>query len=216
MPYYCETMLNPLGTFPAEPINSLTSFAPVLFGLLALAWLIRGGDRGKVAYLLAVLTVATGIGSVAWHSMRTEFTLTIDYVPGLIYFVTNVVFWVVFLGSRWVALAIGAGFVFLFFGLPFADLYHNRLMILGGLIVIAAALLVATRLRRPAAFTPALAMVLAALVAAIARTADPYLCDVIPVGTHFLWHIFLGLAAYCGVRMMAALTAPPRAAPARD
>ena len=46
-----------------------------------------------------------------------------------------------------------------------------------------------------------------AIVAASLRTLDLSVCEAIPVGTHFFWHIFLGMAAYAGVRMMVLLMA---------
>jgi hypothetical protein len=64
-PIYCETSLNMLGSFPAEPINTYTSLAPVLFGALALMYLVRQRESSRVAYILAILAILTGLGSVA-------------------------------------------------------------------------------------------------------------------------------------------------------
>ena len=44
------------------------------------------------------------------------------------------------------------------------------------------------------AFVWAAAMVGSAIIAVTMRTLDLNTCDVIPVGTHFFWHIFLGVS----------------------
>ena len=81
LPVYCETSLNPLGSFPLEPINTYTSVTPVLLGALALIYLIRRRESSRVAYTLAILTILTGLGSMAWHTFRTDFVKPPFYVP---------------------------------------------------------------------------------------------------------------------------------------
>ena len=205
LPYYCETALNALGTFPYEPVNTITSFAPVLFGVLALVYLIRGGHADRVAYVLAGLTVLTGLGSVAWHSMRTPTTLFVDWFPGALYLLVVVSVWAAHAGGRYVGvvlLVVLAGLAFL---VPFPTIRAFQFYIIGGLGAVAAALLAGTWFRRRAAFGWAAAMIASALVAVTFRTLDLSVCDTIPFGTHFFWHIFLGAAAYAGVRMMVRL-----------
>lgn len=212
MPVYCETALNPLATFPAEPVNTITSFVPAILGLLALVFLIRNQHKNPVAYTLAVLTILTGLGSVAWHSMRTELTLWIDWLPGAIYFMVFVFFWSYYAASRYLSVALGLLLLVLVFFVPFPVIQQYRLMIPAALLLIAFGLVFATWYRRRAAFGWALGMVAAAIVAITLRTLDLYVCDIIPVGTHFFWHIFLGMAAYAGVRVIVHLRPDPEAA----
>lgn len=207
MPIYCETALHPLGAFPAEPVNTITSLVPAILGILALVFLIRSRQKNAVAYILAVLTVLTGLGSVAWHAMRTEMTLLIDWLPGAVYFLILVFFWSYRAAGLYVSLVLLALLSVLVFLIPFPVIMANRLVIIAVLVVIAAGLVAATWYRRRAAFGWAGGMVAAAIVAVTMRTLDLNVCDTIPVGTHFLWHIFLGMAAYAGVRMMVRLEA---------
>lgn len=205
MPVYCETSLYPLGAFPAEPINTVTSIVPVVLGALALLFLLRRTDQGYVAYGLAVLLVLTGLGSIAWHSLRTDVALTVDALPGVVYFVVLLFFWVYYLGGRFFGV-IPIGLIiaiFVFFRPASQD--EARIVVISFVLALAAGLLVATWLRKRHAFKLALAMVGCALVAATLRTLDLSMCDTIPFGTHFFWHIFLAIAAYTGVRMMVVL-----------
>ena len=205
LPVYCETSLNTLGSFPAEPVNALTSFAPVIFGAFALLFLIRRGDDGRVAYVLAALTILTGLGSVAWHASRTELALLLDALPGVIYFAMILFFWFYYLGRWYFGLILLAGFVGLMVLLPSGSRHDNQIIVVAVLAAIAAGLLVATWFRKRPAFKFALPMVAFAVIALALRTLDLSVCTTIPVGTHFFWHIFLGAAAYAGVRMVVLL-----------
>lgn len=204
MPVYCETALYGAGAFPAEPVNSVTSLVPVIAGLLALLWLWRRRERAGVPWLLAVLALWTGLGSIAWHALRTELALILDTAPGLLYFVIVVLAWPHLLGARFFGPALIALVVALAVLVPGSLVLRLALAI--ALLVLAASwLLWLTWRRRPAAFAAAAAMVAGGAAALVFRSADASLCQTVPFGSHFLWHVFLGLAAYAGVRMTARL-----------
>ena len=202
LPIYCETALNKLGTFPAEPVNTITSFVPAILGVLALVFLIRNQHTNKIAYALAILTVLTGLGSVAWHSMRTPLTLFVDWLPGAIYLLILVFFWSYHAGGRYLGVLLLIAFSGLAFLVPFSVIHEYRLFIIAGMVTIAAGLLGGTWFRQRRAFAWAAWMMGAALVAVTLRTLDLSVCKAMPIGTHFFWHIFLGGAAYAGVRMI--------------
>ena len=207
MPYYCETALNAIGTFPAEPINALTSLFPVAAGALALLQILRQGGAGPAALLLAVLAILTGLGSTAWHALRTPLALTLDTAPGVIYFLVVVLAWPWLLRRIWLGPALLAAFALVIWAMTRVS---PGMAIAVAAVVLAIALaaglmLVLTWREAGPAFRPALAMVGCAAVAAAFRSLDSAACAVVPFGSHFLWHIFLGTAAYFGVHMAAAL-----------
>jgi hypothetical protein len=39
-------------------------------------------------------------------------------------------------------------------------------------------------------------------IALVFRVLDPEVCSAFPIGTHFLWHSFTGLAAYLAMRSL--------------
>ena len=203
MPTYCETWLYGYGSFLAEPLNAGTSLVPVILGAIALYFLIRRGEGGWTAPLLAVLLIFTGMGSTAWHATREQVALTADTMPGLAYFAVLTLFWVYYLGGRWFggAVPLGAIALLIHFLWPV-----SREALFIGLVVfvvaLAATLIYFTWLSRRAAFKLALATFGFAALALALRSIDKSVCDTIPFGTHFLWHIFLACAAYCGIRMM--------------
>jgi|TARA_Y100000294_G_C8538677_1_gene330207 hypothetical protein len=209
MPIYCETSLNPLGSFPFEPINTGTSLAPVLFGALALMYLLRRGESSRVAYILAILTILTGLGSIAWHALRTDLTLLLDALPGVVYVMAIVFFWFYFLGARYWGLVVLAGFIAATVLIPSELRLIKPLVGVLVLVAIAVGLLIATWYRRRPAFKFALPMIGAGIIAVTLRGLDLRVCETIPFGTHFFWHIFLGIAAYAGVRMIVLLKQEP-------
>jgi hypothetical protein len=209
MPIYCETSLNTLGTFPAEPINSWTSLAPVILGALALIYLLRRRPDSRVAYILAILAILTGLGSISWHALRTDWALIVDAVPGVIYFMIIVFFWFYYLGARYWGLAVLAGFIAATVLIPSELGVLKPLIGVLVLLAIAIGLVIATWYRRRHAFKFALPMIGAGIIAITLRALDLSVCETIPFGTHFFWHIFLGIAAYAGVRMIVLLKVDP-------
>ena len=205
MPFYCETWLYGYGSFPAEPLNAGTSLVAVILGALALYFLIRRGEGGWTALLLAVLLIFTGMGSTAWHVTREQVALTADTMPGMAYFAAFLVFWVYYLGGRWFGILPLAGIALLIYFLW--PVSREALFIaLGAFIVTLAGTLIAfTWRRRRPTFKLALATVGFAALALALRSIDKSVCDIIPFGTHFFWHIFLAAAAYFGIRMMVKL-----------
>jgi len=204
LPVYCETWLYGYGNFPAEPLNAGTSLVPVLLGALAFFFLIRRREGGPVVYLLAALLIATGLGSTAWHATREQVALTADTVPGLFYFAVMLFFWIYYLGGRlWGFLPLAAIALLIHFLWP---LSHEALFITLGTFVaiLTFGLLGLTYRRRPIVFKLALTTVGFAALALALRSIDLHVCKTMPFGTHFFWHIFLGIAAFAGIRMMVA------------
>lgn len=208
-PVYCETFLNPLGSFPYEPINTATSLTPVLLGALALVYLLRRGESSRAAYALAGLTILTGLGSIAWHALRTDLMLLLDALPGVIYVIVIIAYWFYYVGARYWGLVVLALFILAAVFIPSEWGAIKPLIGVLVLIAIAIGLLIATWYRKRHAFKFALPMIAAGIIALILRSLDLQVCDTIPFGIHFFWHIFLGLAAYLGVRMIVLLREDP-------
>jgi hypothetical protein len=150
------------------------------------------------------------MGSIFWHGFRTPLMLSFDVIPGLLYFVTMLYFWPYFLRGRWV----GYVFVVMLFGAIYAaSIVLPQLQTNGPppalfivTILFSFVLLYWTRSKSVSAFYWGLVMIVSAASAAFFRTIDLAACDSISFGTHFMWHILLGIAAYCGVRMIASLS----------
>lgn len=199
-PVYCETPDTVTG-FPAEPFNTVSNIAVVL-GLVAFTVAWRRGSRAWDIYLLCAFLFAVGVGSTLWHGLRLPWTLALDALPGVLFFLAFALFWARRLYS-WGGAAL---FFVVFVAAAFGAMYLGRrigvpffLPLAPVVIVFSAWLMVKTaRVSRPAMWRAALAVVLA-MIALTCRSIDQWACAFMPFGTHFLWHIFLASAAYGGV-----------------
>lgn len=158
--------------------------------------------------MLAALLFATGIGSFLWHGFRTQTTLVLDFVPGILFLLVFIFSW-----ARRVWGVYGGGVALAgFFGLTYALTFLNGVVERRGppISVVAATvafgivmfLFSVKKFGRVAWLS--ILTVIVAVVAFIFRTADLSICGLIPFGTHFLWHIFLSGAAYLAILFLAA------------
>jgi hypothetical protein len=194
---YCERLGPGLW---AEPLNAATNAAFFLAALVALVLARRAGRLDGPVVALTALTAVIGTGSLLFHSFATVWAALADTTPIMLFI----------LGYFAVAMhrfaAIGWGrAVLLTLGLFAAMAALSAAMkavagpFLGGsesyLPAFAALLGVGLWLRRRR--HPAGAWLLAAAatfaVSLTFRTADGPLCDVWPVGTHFVWHLLNGV-----------------------
>ena len=214
-PRYCETPPpsavsgDLLAAFPLEAINVWTSAVPALLGLLGVYYLYRHRQLLSPVLITAVATAVVGVGSMLWHGLRTPLTLTLDVVPGLIAFFSVVYLWPRYLfGITGALVTIGAlfgGSALLTWLIPTGDANGPPALVFVVTALIAGYLVFATYQRSRVLGHLAAAMIVSALIAAVARTIDLYTCHLIPFGTHFIWHLGLGLAAYLAVVLLAKL-----------
>lgn len=212
---YCERLS---GDFWAEPLNAVSNGAFILAALAGLLLYLRNNKRDWPAVLLIGLVFAIGIGSFLFHTMPQRWTLLADVIPiqlfAFFYFglalrrlldlslATAMIGTLVFLGASF---ALSAGLAPL---LPAAARgsagYASFVLALFG---VAAASW--QRDRASAQLIGAAALVFA--VSLTLRSLDAALCQAVPFGTHFLWHMLNATVLYLLLR--AAVICP---SPARD
>ncbi len=184
---YCER-LGP--GYWAEPVNALTNIAFIVAGLLM--W-HRSAGRPAGQALSGVLIVI-GIGSWLFHTHATAWAAAADSLPILAFalayiYLANRDFWG---WPAWAAALGAAGFIPFAAGLiplvsqvPFLAI-SAAYWPLPLLIAIYAVLL---RHRHPAT-ARGLAIGAAILCLSLTfRSLDMVVCEALPLGTHFLWHL---------------------------
>jgi hypothetical protein len=184
---YCER-LGP--GYWAEPVNAVTNAAFVLAA--ALVWRRTAGVL--LARAMAMVLAVIGVGSYLFHTHATRLTGLMDVLPILAFILLYV-----FAASRdmlelkgWRASAATLAF------LPYAAATVPLWSMVPGLgssagympvpvlILFYAWLL---RARSPATARGLAIGAFILLVSLTFRTLDEPLCAVLPVGTHFLWHV---------------------------
>jgi hypothetical protein len=205
-PPYTETPADPYGPdapFPAEPWNAVTA---ALFVVLALAWVwrLRGRQR-DYPFLSCCLPIllAGGIGGTLYHATRTSFVLfLLDVVPISLLGLAGSVFMAVrYWGGRgwWFVPAAGAFYVgvnqLLFAAIAPRDVQLVINLSYASLAAVVltpiALVLIRTRFRHGGWVV---AGVIAFTIAWFFRLLDQRIGLYLPMGSHWLWHVF-GAAA---------------------
>ena len=221
-PIYCDTAHMWMGMH--EPVNTISNAA-----ILIAAWFAwRHVKRSGVGFsadliLLDFLLTWVGIGSALWHGLRTQWALTFDWVPGVLYLLVLTVLWIRAMFTRpwggWLAgvggmLAMivggvlgvarfGAGLATITPNLRFAPFYLAVTVF--GVTIVA---VTARKYGREAALQ-GVAILLFGISAAVARSIDLLVCPYVPFGTHFLWHMGLSTAAFLGLLLIVKMKRAP-------
>jgi drug/metabolite transporter (DMT)-like permease len=193
---YCERVDASLWS---EPLNAVTNVAFIIAALAALSlWLRRGRGDGPALGLILV-AFAVGLGSFAFHTLATVGASLADVIPIALF-----IYGYFFLAMRrYLRLGIVGG-VLATLGFFAASVLISRG--LSGLVGSSAgyvpALIALVGLggylatRRHPAGEGLIAAGAVFAVSLIARTVDGPLCALVPIGTHFLWHVFNAIVLY--------------------
>ena len=184
---YCDRID---ASFWSEPLNAVTN---VVF-LMAAIWVLRREELNNKARALAFLLGMIGIASFLFHSVATAWAGALD-VLFILLFTLLYIFVATedFLGlSRRSALVVTLGYfplsvVVELLTLPLSFLGSTRIYIP---ILVLITLYSLILYKKFPYLSRGLAMgALLLTISMFARSVDLPLCETIPTGTHFLWHV---------------------------
>lgn len=214
---YCERADQ---SYWAEPVNAISNVAFLAAAFAALwMWRRRGSDVPELALIAIVFLV--GIGSFLFHTHANRWSLMADVIPIMAF-----IYGYFFLALRRMVglgvaatIAVLAGFFVLSSGfgalLPpgFLNGSGSYLPALFALVAVAGILQGTGHSAAGGLFGAAGVFV----VSLFFRTIDHAVCDVFPIGTHFLWHMLNGLLLFLLIRILmdSSEVAPALARPAR-
>lgn len=203
-PIYTET---DFGRPIAEPFNALS--AALFFGIaLYWTWRVRGAVRTHVFVAIASFVLAVGaVGGTLYHALRVwRGFLVMDFVPILLLSVAASAYFTRRLLASTFRATIVVGLVTLLHVAFFSAVRAGRLPIplplainasyaMLGLVVALPIAVYAVRIRGEAPRRFVFALV-AFGIALFFRAADAFPEPLLPMGTHFLWHVFGALAVH--------------------
>ena len=201
---YCERG-NSSGFF-VEPINVFTSFAFLIAGFFANRLLKNKGIKSKELLILPWFLAVTGIGSFIYHTARNSITLIFDAVPTFL-FLLYVLFLILkqLFGNKIKAFVALIGFICLEIA---SSIFLPKDSLNGSIAHIAtiifAILLGWLLIKRYGSRVKLLIICLISLyvVAVFFRSIDLWICQFIPIGTHFLWHILAASVGYLAISLI--------------
>lgn len=189
---YCER-LGP--GFWAEPVNALSNAGFVLVGLVFLR-MARAGRADPFVQVLCLWVAVIGVGSFLFHTLATRWASLLDVVPIGSFVVTYVAFALRrFLGLGWpgavlalLAFVLGSwGLMALVPDSAFAAT-NGSVQYLPAVLALVVFVVALARAGSPAWSDVALAGTLFAVSLAF-RSLDLAACPLVPVGTHWAWHL---------------------------
>ena len=183
----------------AEPVNALTNIAFFLAAFIGWFAARRAGRLDRWTWTLIVLVALVGVGSSLFHTFAQRWAGAADVLAILFFIVAylGLALWRYF-GARPAEAVVGAA-AFLFFSsgvrsaaaATFPPALQPATGYLPALVaLVACGALLALR-RHPVGWwlLSAAALFVASLTF---RALDMRLCDVFPMGTHFMWHVLNG------------------------
>jgi len=199
-PVYKETLTANFSHFIKEPWNgfsSLTFLVPVVFWLIKLKGHHR--DYPFVMFCMPLLTIG-GLGSMLFHGLRlSPYLLAMDWLPiVLLTLSVSIYFWYRVLAKWWQVVLVILGFISLRVCLYMflkGSAGINASYFINGVNMFVPALILLRKTHNAHAnwLVYAILLFMAALVF---RQIDMWQVDVLPMGSHWLWHVFCGAGAF--------------------
>ena len=196
---YCER-LDP--SFWAEPVNALTNVAFIAAAVMALMDWRRGGSSDRAVLALFLVVFAIGLGSFAFHTLATRGARLLDVIPiGVFIYGYFLLALRRMLGVPWVySVVLLVAFIALSNALAIA-VPREVLNGSSGYFPALGALLIIGWLLRDNTQGRAMLTAAAIFVASLTlRIVDLAICNALPLGTHFLWHVLNAVLLYVLLR----------------
>jgi hypothetical protein len=190
-----------------DVVSAFTSLIPAFFGLGVLMYLVFFRYKDFVPYVMAVLLLMAGIGSVIWKLVGVNISFVLELLPGMFFFTALLFVWPATIkNNRW----FGYGALAISFGLQFLISTLLSVYSIGSgftafflvATIIGFMLVYLTRTVNPRAGVISGVMLLSAMLAAFTRMYDTAACALRPDTNFFAWHILLGFAGFMAVVLM--------------
>ena len=200
---YCERVVPGIW---AEPLNAVTNLAFFFVGLFLVRDIRRNHPqvaRDPSISALVLLVFLIGSGSGLFHTLAVRWAMWADIIPitlftlAYLYFALRRFFQV----GVWTSLACVMLMLFATGILPALTMFRGTTYVPALLAMVSAG----TWLRAKRNWETGNALLAAGGLFAISlsfRTADAPICDFLPIGTHFLWHVLNAIVVYILIRAM--------------
>lgn len=196
-PLYSETDLS---RWIVEPWNAATS---ILMMLPAVFWLIksiRHSSNNYFFYFCLALVFMGGLGSALFHAFRiSKIFLMLDIIPSAVLTLSlSIWFWLKLFKSKWTLVVFIFAVVllrFLLFGFLPQHQAINLSYLLSGIAILLPLCLFLFQTHW-AGILNVMLTVLFFTVALLFRETDTIRLNWLPIGTHFLWHVFSAAGSF--------------------
>ena len=198
---YCERVGD---EFYSEPVNAISNIAFFVSAFFVYRLLKKNNIKHFSYWFLFALLLLVGTGSLLYHTFRNPFTLALDAIPIYIFFLTFIYVLLERLTkSRSIAAFLLAGFfvVQILASYTFPTFLSGSIRhVVNGITFFG---LIFWLHKKYARLDPyVIAAFFVYILAIVFRSIDNSICSMVPIGTHFLWHIFNATAVYFAIRAL--------------
>lgn len=201
---YCERGVS--NAVWAEPINAFTNIAFPIAGYLGLKLLKEKKIKSNEFQVLPLMLSFVGLGSFIYHTARSSITLIFDALP-IYSFILYALFLTLneLLSSRIKSLLVLVGFISIEISL---SMFVPQEFLNGSIRHIVAITFIlfigyfAIKRYGKKIIQPLVGLISFYAIAIFFRSIDAWICNWLPIGTHFLWHILSALAGYQAIHLL--------------
>lgn len=202
-PIYAETDLS---VFFSEPWNALSSLAIVMPAVYWAIYLKMDYKKYPFIFYCIPLLILGGLGSTLFHAFRSSaYLLMMDVLPtALLTFSVGVYFWFKIIPTWWGTAVVVVPFTLLrysTYSLFPADTAVNISYFISGTIIFFPVIFYLIRTRFGGSLYIILSVVFL-ILSLMFREMDHRVVHILPMGSHFLWHILSGVGAYYLARFL--------------
>ena len=196
-PIYAETDLSAFIVEPWNAVSSLAIMLPAAYWAFKLKWKF---SSYPFLYFLIPLLFLGGTGSMLYHGFRSsQLLLWMDVLPtAIVTLAVGIYFWHLTLPRKWQVVSVVAPiaffriFTYTYFSGQFAI---NLSYVISGFLIFFPIIFYLIR-HQYRHFKPILFSVLFLSLSLLFRRIDNSATALLPMGSHFLWHILSGFGAY--------------------
>ncbi len=195
-PQYCESLEQ---FWLHEPLNVITNFAFFVGAYVLYKLIKKKGYDMHLGWFLIFFMIILGVGSLAWHAYHTIPTLLADIIPIYIFIIFTFYFLLQSLTQNHkLTIVISTltlfGYYIIFSFFPILSIFQGSLKYVFALLIFLFVNgLIVKKFGKEFSFILPLSILIGAIVF---RIVDLYVCQIVPIGTHFIWHIAVALAVY--------------------
>ena len=201
MSAYCESGI---GLFDTQPINTISNIMIIIFAYFSYNLVKIYRIKNSTIRMLPLIAVLTGVGSMFWHGMPGPFTRWADTLPISLFLLVSFFYLLNrILPNR--GLVWGTLFVFVLIEIPFIfGILPSFNGFISYLIALVFGLFVFFGLARKynTLLSQLIPIVILFITAFFFRTIDFTTCSAFPLGTHFMWHVIIGVTFYFFIRLL--------------
>ncbi|MDX9731411.1 MAG: ceramidase domain-containing protein [Bdellovibrionales bacterium] len=194
---YCERLSS---AFWAEPFNAISNLGFVAAGLIALGQ-ARRQNAGPMVRFLSLMVVLVGIGSFLFHTFANTLAMFGDLIPIFIftsaYLFHSLRHYLKWKRSlSWLALVVMIAAMVATETLSSTKILNGSLLYAPPLIMLFYVALALKKHGHDLAGSLYLKAAGVFLLSLFMRTIDSAICEIFPIGTHFLWHLLNGICLW--------------------